>query len=333
MLSLTWKRCSWRRSASVSCAGACVVTFRFTLLGRIGRHREETAPGQSRPHAVLHVRRNGPIERAQEIVGDRAVLGREDLRGAEPNVWFDRAEVLEDAPSKEPHHVRGVVQVHAGQACRDGQQELVVMELQPREERDRRREVAERIHPAGEERSSARTDRCDHLAVDELAGGAVDRWNDDPLAELDGDGRDDVEVEGRRRVRAEEPERKDEQYARDAEPSEQRPGEDALDEEGDERRARVDRCVQLAEEVLAPSSGPGGRLVEPDQVEEVPELHEEVPEEDADAERPEHLVRRDRAVSVERVLQTRRDAFGPLFRETAAMALGTAAVQDESDEA
>ena len=74
-------------------------------------------------------------------------------------------------------------------------------------------------------------------------------------------------------------------------------------------------------------------MVEPDQVEEVPELHEEVPEEDPDAERAEHPVRRDRTVPVDRVLEARRDAFGPLLGETAAVPFGKAAVHDEGHEA
>src|SRR5882762_6255381 len=129
MLSLTWKRCSWRRSASVSCAGAEVVTFLLTLLGRIGRHSEDAAPGERDAYPVLHVRRDRPIERAQEILRDRAVLGREDLRGAESHVGFDRRDVFEDASAEEPHEVPRVVEVHPGQAGRDPEQQLVVMQL------------------------------------------------------------------------------------------------------------------------------------------------------------------------------------------------------------
>src|SRR5436189_9671 len=53
----------------------------------------------------------------------------------------------------------------------------------------------------------------------------------------------------------------------------------------------------------------------------------------ADAERPEHLVRRDRALSLDRVLEARADALRPLLRETAAMALGKAAVHDQGEKA
>src|SRR2546421_5628296 len=64
MLSLTWKRCSWRRSASASCAGAVGIgTFVLTLLGRIGRHRQQSAPGERDADAVLHVRGDGTVQR------------------------------------------------------------------------------------------------------------------------------------------------------------------------------------------------------------------------------------------------------------------------------
>src|SRR2546423_5378191 len=110
MLSLTWKRCSWRRSASASCAGAVgVVTFVLTLLGRIGRHREYAAPGERDTHSMLHIRGDDPVERAQELFRDRFMLGLEDLRGTESHVGIDGADVLEDAPAEEPHQVPRVV--------------------------------------------------------------------------------------------------------------------------------------------------------------------------------------------------------------------------------
>src|SRR5437899_12741421 len=149
MLSLTWKRCSWRRSASVSCAAADVVTFLLTLLGRIGRHSEEPAPRERDAYPVLHVRGNRSIERAQKILRDRTVLRREDLRGAEPHVRFDRCDVLEDAAAEEPHRVPRVVDIDAGESRRDGQEQLIVVQLQPREERDRSGEVPERIDATG----------------------------------------------------------------------------------------------------------------------------------------------------------------------------------------
>src|SRR2546428_4390809 len=150
---------------------------------------------------------------------------------------------------------------------------------------------------------------------------------------MDRDRRDDVEVVRGRGVRAEEPERKNEEHPSDAEASQQRAGEDALDEERDERRARVDRRVELAEQVLAPGSRTSRGLVEADQIQEVPELHEEVPEEDADAERPEHPVRCDGAVPLDRVLDARAETLRTLLLETASVPLGKAAIDQEADEA
>src|SRR2546422_558143 len=291
MLSLTWKRCSWRRSASASCAGAAGVdTFVLTLLGRIGRHREDAAPGERNAHPVLHVRGDRAVERAEKLLRNGAVLGREDFGGAESHVRVDRAQILENAPAEEPHHVPGVVEVHARETGRDSEQQLVIAQLQSGKERDRGGEVAEGVDAAGKERAGPRPDRGRDLAVDELAGRAMNRRDHDALAKLDRDRRDDVEVVRGRGVRAEEPERKNEEHPSDAEASQQRAGEDALDEERDERRARVDRRIELAEQVLAAGPAAGSRLVEPDEIQEVPELHEEIPEEHADAERPEHPV-------------------------------------------
>src|SRR6266550_1086487 len=91
MLSLTWKRCSWRRSASASCAGAVgVVTFVLTLLGRIGRHRKDAAPRERDAHAMLDIGRDRAVERPQQVVRHRAMLGREDFGCAESHVRFDR---------------------------------------------------------------------------------------------------------------------------------------------------------------------------------------------------------------------------------------------------
>src|SRR5205085_1822500 len=106
MLSLTWKRCSWRRSASASCAGAVGIgTFVLTLLGRIGRHRQQSAPGERDADAVLHVGGYGTVERAQQVFRKSFVLGLQDLRGAESHVRIDRPEVLEDPPAEKPHRV------------------------------------------------------------------------------------------------------------------------------------------------------------------------------------------------------------------------------------
>src|SRR5207237_768847 len=175
------------------------------------------------------------------------------------DIRLERAEVREDAPAEEPHHVPRVVEVHTRETGRHRQQQLVVPELQPHKEGHRGGKVAEGVHAAGEEGPGPWPDRGGHLAVDELARGAVNRRYHDPLAELDRDGRDDVEVDGRGRVRAEEPERENEEHPRDPEASQQRTGQDALDEERDERRARVDRRVELAEQILAPRPAARGK--------------------------------------------------------------------------
>src|SRR6266566_9298991 len=87
MLSLTWNRCSWRRSASASCAGAVgVVTVVITLLGRIGRHSQDATPGEREAHAVLHVGRNRPVECLQQVLGKCSVFGLEYFRRAESHV-------------------------------------------------------------------------------------------------------------------------------------------------------------------------------------------------------------------------------------------------------
>src|SRR2546423_12199075 len=233
MLSRNWKRCTCRRSASVSCAGAEVVTLLLTLLGRIGRHREDPSPGECDAYAVLNVGRDRPVERPKEVARDRAVLGREDFRRAEPNVGLDGREVLEDAPAEETHGVPRVVQVHAAQPGRDREEHWCVGEPQAHEQRDRCREVTESVDPAREERSRPRPDRRDDLAVDELAGGTMDRWDHDPLAELDRDSGHEGQNQARPGGRAEggeAPDWKAGEHPRDAEPPEAHARHTGMDE-------------------------------------------------------------------------------------------------------
>src|SRR5207247_2106565 len=137
-----------------------------------GRDREKAATRQRDAHAVLHVGGDGPVERSQEIFRDGAVLCGKDLGSAETDVRLDRGDVLEDAPPEEAHRMPGVVHVDAREGGRHAQQDLVVVDLEPDEQRDRRGEVPERIHAARKERARTRPDRCDDLAVHEPRGGA-----------------------------------------------------------------------------------------------------------------------------------------------------------------
>src|SRR5207248_9220822 len=201
---------------------------------------------------------------------------------------------------------------------------------------DRRRKVAERVDPAGEERAGARADRRPHLAVDELRRGPVQRGDPNALAKLERDAGHEVEPDERGgRVRPEEPQREEEEDSRDPQPAYEAARDEALDQEGNEGRARVDGCVELAEEVLALDPAPDGGLIEAKEVEEVRELHEEIPKEHADAERAQHAVGHDGAVAIDRLADVGAETLRPVLvlDRPGAMPLRQASVGDQRDEA
>ncbi len=162
----------------------------------------------------------------------------------------------------------------------------------------------------------------------------MERGDPDPLAELERGTRQQGQVEPRRgRVRPEVPDRQDKEHPGDADASEKTAGDQALDPERDERGARIDRGVELTEEVLAADCGACRRLVEAEQVEEVRELHEEVPEEHAHAEGAEQAIRRDGAVAIDRLAGRRAQALGPmLVVDATALSLWQATIRDERQE-
>src|SRR5256885_15101802 len=95
----------------------------------------------------------------------------------------------------------------------------------------------------------------------------------DAFSKLQGDAGHEVEAyECRGGVRAKEPQREEDEDARDPKTPHQPTRDEALDEQGDERRARVHGRVELAEEVFAVDAGPDGGLVQAQQIEEVGEL-------------------------------------------------------------
>src|SRR5207245_11738548 len=84
-------------------------------------------------------------------------------------------------------------------------------------------------------------------------------------------------------------------------PAEEPAGEERLDEERDDRAARVHRGVEQGVGVLRILERTGlRRAVEPCREQVVRDLHEEVPEEDVHAERAQERVPRDELVAAER---------------------------------
>ena len=158
----------------------------------------------------------------------------------------------------------------------------------------------------------------------------------DALAELERDARHEVQVEPRRGgVGADEPERQEEEHPGDPDAPQESTGDEALDRERDERRARVDRGVELREEVLTPHArrDQNRALVEAKQVQEVRELHQEVPEEDTDAEGAEQGVGRDGAIAIDRLAERRAHPLRPILDlDMTGAALRQSAVQHERDE-
>ena len=164
----------------------------------------------------------------------------------------------------------------------------------------------------------------------------MQRGDPNALAKLERDAGHEVEPDERGgRVRPEEPQREEEEDSRDPQPAYEAARDEALDQEGNERRARVDGCVELAEEVLARDAAPDGGLIEAKEVEEVRELHEEIPKEHADAERAQHAVGRDGAVTIDGLAKIGAKTLRPVLvlDRPGAMPLRQASVGDQRDEA
>ena len=129
---------------------------------------------------------------------------------------------------------------------------------------------------------------------------------DDPFGGLQEDGDEESRARGEAEVgagseRHEVPEREGEDHHRHAQPADEPTGEEGLDEQGDDRAARVDRGVEERVVVLRGLQRPGLRRgVQTGGEQVVGDLHEEVPEEDVDPERAEEPVAGDELVAVER---------------------------------
>src|SRR2546423_4363256 len=155
--SVSWNRCRSRRSASVSCIGTILAAvFGCGLVMSVGDvrgHGEDTASGERETDTMLHVGRNALVQLPEQTLRNRAVLGGEDLGGAEADVRLDGRHVLQDPPAEDAPEVQRVVNVDGRQARAAEEQhplaEITCVVVEAYEQGDGRGKVAKGVHPTG----------------------------------------------------------------------------------------------------------------------------------------------------------------------------------------